>query len=154
MCSILRFKAPTMSWPNTTNAFVHLRWNYSCGRYTAVPSNPAHFSSLKPVHTTHNKDNILEKILGLLNEFQNRFQVFLSLFTFSTTYLPNVTNQTAFQHTLKRYIYNRHYGFILTTPQTDVPLKWQLLPLKSSACLRLLYIPLWADVFCNVHKQV
>ncbi|KAI7800955.1 putative general transcription factor II-I repeat domain-containing protein 2-like [Triplophysa rosa] len=44
--------------------------------------NPAHFPTLKSVHTAHDKDNMdkyKEKIFGLQNEFQHRFQVFSEL---------------------------------------------------------------------------
>ncbi len=63
--------------------------------------NPAHFPYLKSLHTAHDKDNMdkyKEKIVGLQNELQNRFQIFNELekefslfrspFTVSATDVP------------------------------------------------------------------
>ncbi len=91
--------------------------------------NPAHFPYLKSLPTAHDKDNMVkykEKIVGLQNEFQNRFQIFnelekeLSLFrspfTANATDIPEELQMELIERQcntpFERQIRNSHCGFI------------------------------------------
>ncbi len=100
--------------------------------------NPAHFPYLKSLPTAHDKDNMVkykEKIVGLQNEFQNRFQIFNELekefslfrspFTASATDVPEELQMELIERQcntpFERQIRNSHCGFIFSKSRTDVP---------------------------------